>query len=158
MKHTAWLTLFMGALLLLPACQDDDPVEAVPDILSEECRLLIDIHWSEEQWILALARGDLELFFPQYGPGTTPADIPPYFSFEGDPKRWYVNALTYDEFAWGWREFWDDAWNKEFHPILVGEAFYNPQPGVQEFWFYEDNPVATPLREEIRLICGVEIP
>jgi hypothetical protein len=160
MKLAACLTLIVGALLLLPACQDDDPVQAVPDtnILSDECRQFVDDHWSEEQWTLALARGDLEPFFPEYGPGTTPADVPLYFSFDGDPTRWYRNALTWDVFAWGWREFWDDAWNKEVHPILVGEAFYDPQPGLREFWFFDDNALATPLREEIRLICAVEIP
>lgn len=91
-------------------------------------------HWSEEEWEIALANGDLEPFFPDYGVGTPKTDVPLYVPREVDEREWFENAGKWDEFAWGWREYWQDG--------------YAPQAGLPDTWFYSDNPTMTPLRKE----------
>jgi hypothetical protein len=109
-------------------------------------------NWSEEEWTIALADGELEPFFPRadppYGPGTTPDKVPLYVSREVDEREWFENAGKWDEFAWGWREYWDDQWNLEMHPEFLGADFYAPQLNDRSTWFFGDNPTMTPLRRQ----------
>ena len=125
-----------------------------PFDLSFECRQFIEEHWSEEQFVLALATGALEGFFPEYGPGSTPEDVPLYVRKDADPDGWYTNILTWDVFAFGWREYWDDAWNAANHPDFLGSEFYEPQTGMPDTWFFAQDPLGTPLREQARSVCG----
>jgi hypothetical protein len=109
-------------------------------------------HWSEEEWANALAAGTLDPFFPEddYGQGSTPDDVALYVSRDADEREWFENAGKWDQFAWGWREFWDDNWNALNHPDFIGPDFYAPQPGAgnSDTWFFADNPTMTPLRRQ----------
>jgi hypothetical protein len=109
-------------------------------------------HWSEAEWTAALAAGTLDPFFPpeDYGQGSTPDDVALYVSREDDEREWFENAGKWDQFAWGWREYWDDTWNAVHHPDFIGPDFYAPQPGPGngDTWFFGDNPTMTPLRRE----------
>lgn len=106
-------------------------------------------HWSEEKWAEELAKvdGNLSQFFPEYA-GKTPDAVPLYVSREEDEREWFENAGKWDEFAWGWREFWDDSWNAANHPGFIGPDFYAPQLGLVDTWFYADNATMTPLRKQ----------
>jgi len=109
-------------------------------------------HWSEDEWAAALAAGTIDPFFPDedYGVGSTPDDVPLYVSRADDEREWFENAGKWNQFAWGWREFWDDEWNALYHADFIGPDFYNPQAGAgnSDTWFYADNPTMTPLRRE----------
>lgn len=91
-------------------------------------------HWSQDEWEVALAAGDLEPFFPEYGFGTLKEDVPLYVPRSVDEREWFENAGKWDEFAWGWREYWEEG--------------YTPQPGFPDTWYFSDNPTMTPLRKE----------
>jgi|GEM_PF-5674768 len=95
-------------------------------------------HWSEDEWEIALANGDLEPFFEEFGVGTSKDDVPLYVPREVDEREWFENAGKWDQFAWGWREYWEDG--------------YQPEPGFPEDWFFADNPTMTPLRNEYILM------
>jgi hypothetical protein len=117
----------------------------------EEFEAFMLENWDESEWEAALAAGKLDPFFPDdYGPGSTPGDVPLYVSREDDEREWFENAGKWDQFAWGWREYWDDTWNAINHPDFIGPDFYSPQPGAQnaDTWFYPDNPTMTPLRRQ----------
>jgi len=105
-------------------------------------------HWSEQKWTEALANGDLVDFFPEYGAGTTPSDVPLYVPREVDEREWFENAGKWDEFAWGWREYWDDTWNAVHNADFLGADFYAPQAGLSDTWFFADNASMTPLRKQ----------
>lgn len=108
-------------------------------------------HWSEEEWTQALADGDLDPFFPDedYGVGTVPSDVPLYVPRSVDEREWFENAGKWDQFAWGWREYWDPEWNAIHYPDRFPIAdFYAPVPGQRDTWFYEDNATMTPLRRQ----------
>jgi len=106
-------------------------------------------HWDEDKWTEELARtdGNLSQFFPEYA-GKTPDAVPLYVSRDADEREWFENAGKWDEFAWGWREYWDDTWNAEVHPGFIGPDFYAPQSGLVDTWFFADNPTMTPLRKQ----------
>lgn len=109
-------------------------------------------HWDEDEWAAALAAGTLDDFFPNedYGAGSLPENVPLYVSRAEDEREWFENAGKWDQFAWGWREYWDDGWNALNHPEFIGPDFYAPQPGGEnaDTWFYADNPTMTPLRKQ----------
>lgn len=118
----------------------------------EEFEAFMLEHWSQAEWENALAAGTLNDFFPNedYGPGSTPEDVPLYVSRELDEREWFENAGKWDQFAWGWREYWDDMWNAANHPDFIGPDFYAPQAGAgnSDTWFFADNPTMTPLRRQ----------
>ena len=87
--------------------------------LEEDFEKFMLEHWDESKWTEALANGDLQDFFPDYDFGTLPGDVPLYVSRDADEREWFENAGKWDEFAWGWREFWDDSWNATNHPARV---------------------------------------
>ena len=58
------------------------------------------------------------------------------------------NAGKWNEFAWGWREYWDPDWNFENNFDRIGRDYYLPQPGLPDTWFYGDNATMTPLRKQ----------
>jgi hypothetical protein len=105
-------------------------------------------HWSEEKWTQALANGDLVDFFPAYDSGTLPEDVPLYVPRDVDEREWFENAGKWDDFAWGWREFWDDTWNATHNADFIGADFYAPQVGLSDTWFFADNATMTPLRKQ----------
>jgi hypothetical protein len=130
--------------------------ETPPAEIPFPCGLTIEQNWSDAKWREALNSGALEPFFPEYGPGTQPEDVPLYVSAEEDRLTWLTNTLEWDVFAWGWREYWDRNWNAVTHPDFIGPGFYDPQSGLPGTWFFPDEPLNTPLRDEARAICGAE--
>ena len=105
-------------------------------------------HWSEDAWTRAVATS---ANFREYYPdeGFVPEDVALYVSREDDEREWFENLGKWDVFAWGWREFWDDAWNEERHEDFLGAELYQPDPDDRSTWFFpNDKATMTPLRDE----------
>ncbi len=106
-------------------------------------------HWSEDEWARALNDGRLTALYPELGAGSSPSSVALYVSRELDEREWFENLGKWDVFAWGWREFHDDVWNGENHPVFLGAEPYNPVPDDPSTWFFpSDRPTMTPLRQQ----------
>jgi hypothetical protein len=122
----------------------------------KEFEAFADQHWSEEKWREAVEQAEgsgyppndnFGAWYPQYR-GKSADEIPLYVSREEDEREWYENAGKWNEFAWGWREYWDPDWNFENNFDRIGRDYYLPQPGLPDTWFYGDNATMTPLRKQ----------
>jgi hypothetical protein len=125
------------------------------DDLEEDYRAFALEHWSEERWKASVG-GDpdsgidenFRLWAEDVGAtdAETFLDIPLWVSREDDEREWFENLGKWDVFAWGWREFWDPAWNEENNFDVTRGGAYRPQPDDPGTWFESDDPFATPLR------------
>jgi len=125
------------------------------DDLEEEYRAFALEHWSEEQWKASVGGTpdsgideNFRLWAEDVGAtdAETFLDIPLWVSREDDEREWFENLGKWDVFAWGWREFWDPAWNEENNFEVTRGGAYRPQPDDPGTWFESDDPFATPLR------------
>jgi len=76
--------------------------------LEDEYKAFADEHYSEDEWRLALSQGDLEPYFPRLTAGSSPDHVDLYVTREEDEREWYENIGKWDQFAWGWREYWEE--------------------------------------------------
>lgn len=76
--------------------------------LEDEYKAFADEHYSEDEWRLALSQGDLEPYFPRLTAGSSAEDVDLYVTKEEDEREWYENIGKWDQFAWGWREYWEE--------------------------------------------------
>ncbi len=72
-----------------------------------EFEAFADQHWDEDEWRIALSDGLLEPYFPDLGTGSTAQDVPLWVTREEDEREYYENLGKWDQFAWGWREYWE---------------------------------------------------
>jgi hypothetical protein len=135
--HYVWggAQILTDAAMIAGAVQKDQE----GDDKTTEYKAFADEHYSEPAWERALANGELEEFFG-YGEGSTPDDVPLYVTKEEDEREWYENIGKWDEFAWGWREYWDDEW-----PWPSPTELYRPGDSTP---YDPDNIFMTPLRDE----------
>lgn len=105
--HFVWggAQIFADAAMILGAVDRDQEGKDKETQYKE----FADQHYSEDAWTRALANGDLEPFFG-HGVGSKPENVPLYVPKEEDEREWYENIGKWDQFAWGWREYWDDDW------------------------------------------------